>query len=161
MTAPEQLHDIILPPAASWWPLAPGWYVLAVVSIITVGLLTWLAVRSYRRRRVRRAALTQLSPLLPLNSTTLLLKRACLGYYPSPAIAGLTGSAWRDFLLQQLSSSQAARFVDLLVEVEHAAYQPTDDEAPRLRNEYYQFARFWMMHALPPSSTQLTVEEAK
>lgn len=146
----EQMHDILTPPAASWWPLAPGWYALAALVLLTTVVLTWLVVRSYRRRRVRRAALAELSPQLPLNTTTLLLKRACLGYFPQPQIAGLTGTRWREFLLQQLNDNQASRYVGLLAEVEQAAYQQTHSDAERLRQEYYNFARLWLRQALPP-----------
>ncbi|MGQ4276281.1 DUF4381 domain-containing protein [Pseudidiomarina sp. E22-M8] len=150
--ASAQMHDILLPPAAGWWPLAPGWYVLAALVLTSVSLLIWLLVHSYRRRRVRRAAVAELHPQLPLNTTTLVLKRACYGYFPHQEVASLTGSAWRDFLLEQLRSTQAARFVDLLVEVEHAAYQQTTNEPEQLRQRYHDFAKFWLRHALPRRS---------
>lgn len=30
------LHDIVLPPSVSWWPLAWGWYLLS--ALLLVGL---------------------------------------------------------------------------------------------------------------------------
>jgi len=42
----EQLRDIHLPQAVHWWPPAPGWWILALVSL---ALITWL----YRSGRAR------------------------------------------------------------------------------------------------------------
>lgn len=148
----EQLHDILPPPAAHWWPLAPGWYVLAALIIVIIALLIWLLLRSYRQRRVRRAALAELHPQLTLNATTLIIKRACYGYFPQQQIASLTGAAWRDFLLARLPAAHAARYVDLLTEVEHAAYQKSASEPQQLRQRYHDFARLWLRHALPRRS---------
>lgn len=148
----EQMHDIVAPPAAHWWPLAPGWYLVAALVVLSIVLLTWLLVRSYRQRRVRRAALAELHPQLPLNATTLLIKRACYGYFPQQQIASLTGAAWRDFLLQHLPAARAARYVDLLTEVEDAAYQKSASEPEQLRQRYHDFARLWLRHALPRRS---------
>ncbi|CAB0149563.1 hypothetical protein PSI9734_00133 [Pseudidiomarina piscicola] len=154
----EQLHDIVAPPAAHWWPLAAGWYIVAGAVLLIITLLTWWLVRRYRLRRVRRAALRQLSPRLPLNTTTLVLKQACLGYFPSSQMAGLTGSSWRTFLLQQLATRNAADFAELLTSVEQAAYQPHTSELDALQQRYYQFARLWLKRALPPKQRQLSSE---
>ena len=29
----QNLHDIVVPGPAAWWPPAPGWYVLAAVAL--------------------------------------------------------------------------------------------------------------------------------
>ncbi|MDB9952467.1 DUF4381 domain-containing protein [Porticoccaceae bacterium] len=55
-----QLRDIHLPETISWWPLAPGWWVL----IILLGLVTgWIIVKAVQRKRAnlyRRQALAKL-----------------------------------------------------------------------------------------------------
>ncbi|MBL4782619.1 MAG: DUF4381 domain-containing protein [Porticoccaceae bacterium] len=51
MTQPmlEQLRDIHLPQAVHWWPPAPGWWLVALLSL---ALITWLY--RYLRTRYRR-----------------------------------------------------------------------------------------------------------
>ena len=47
----QQLRDIHLPAEPAWWPPAPGWWLLA---LITLGLAIWLGSRlraAYRRRQ--------------------------------------------------------------------------------------------------------------
>ncbi len=52
----QQLKDIHLPVEPTWWPPAPGWWVLA---LIVIGLIIWAAGRlraAYRRRRPLKLA---------------------------------------------------------------------------------------------------------
>lgn len=146
----SDLNPIIAPPAASWWPLAPGWYVVGITALL---LLVWLIIatlRGIRRRRVKRAALRALQPNLALNEVNLLIKQACMGYYARNQVAQLSGSAWREFLLRHLSERNAARYYDLLIEVETSAYRPAAEQAV-LQQRYYEFAKAWLKQALPPS----------
>ncbi|RUO59400.1 DUF4381 domain-containing protein [Pseudidiomarina insulisalsae] len=150
----QEMQQIIAPPAAHWWPLAPGWYLLgALVLAILLGCGYGL-VASYRRRRMRRAALRQLHPGMSINAINLLLKQTALAYFPAHQVAGLSGNRWRDFLLAQLNERQAANYYDLLVEAEHAAFQPERQRAPALQQQYYDFARHWLKQALPPAKKQ-------
>ncbi|TDR23629.1 DUF4381 domain-containing protein [Marinicella litoralis] len=45
------LRDIKLPAEPGFWPLAPGWWLLLVLSLL---LLTWLAVKWYRYVQKKR-----------------------------------------------------------------------------------------------------------
>ena len=55
------LRDIHLPEAISFWPLAPGWWLLVAVLLVAVGFALFEGQR--RRRSVRRAALRELEAL--------------------------------------------------------------------------------------------------
>lgn len=59
----QQLHDIVEAQPVSWWPLAPGWWIL---TIVTIGLIIW-ALRFLYLRHVRlrwkRQALKELVQL--------------------------------------------------------------------------------------------------
>lgn len=47
-----QLRDIHLPEPVSWWPLAPGWWLLIVAMFI---LLVWLGIKWRQRQQFRKA----------------------------------------------------------------------------------------------------------
>jgi hypothetical protein len=104
MTPPDlPLRDIHLPTPVSWWPPAPGWWLLSGLVLILV-LLLWLLLRYRRRRRLRRLALRQLTELARLADTELaaplsrLLRQAALSHFPPRETAGLQGQAWLEFL---------------------------------------------------------------
>ena len=57
------LHDIVVPPPVSWWPLAWGWYLLGALLLAA---LAWGLVRWRRWRlanRYRDLALAELDDL--------------------------------------------------------------------------------------------------
>ncbi|MFT5722568.1 MAG: hypothetical protein ACI9W6_002898 [Motiliproteus sp.] len=103
----EQLRDLQLPEAIGLWPPAPGWWLLALLS---VGLLGWLGLWLYRyrlRNRYRNQALQELTrldklrqqdPQRWLQQLNQLLRRTALAAYPPQTIAPLSGAAWVAFL---------------------------------------------------------------
>jgi len=107
-TEPLDLRDIHLPEPISWWPVAPGWWMLAAALVLIV-LLLYIARKSYLSRQLRRDIRTELDVIkqqfqLTQNrselarSLSILLRRACISYYPSANIAGLTGDHWLNLL---------------------------------------------------------------
>ena len=63
MSPLDALKDIHLPPAISWWPPAPGWWLLAALEL---GLLWWLAKlarQNHRRRLFSRQSRRQVKQL--------------------------------------------------------------------------------------------------
>ena len=112
---PEQipLRDLHLPEAISWWPLAPGWWLLIGLAVCGLAYLAWRAAVSFRKNAPRRKALSHLRRLeaeFAWNSDALLLgvrlsellRRAMLAYAPRDEVAGLTGSGWLAWLDQGL-----------------------------------------------------------
>ena len=102
------LHDIVLAEPVSWWPLAPGWYVLGFVIAAAVLVFVWRARRRWLARRYRMQALTELrairrdslEPAIAAASMMTLLKRTALTAYPRQQVAGLSGASWWSFLDQ-------------------------------------------------------------
>ncbi|HXT81146.1 MAG TPA: DUF4381 domain-containing protein, partial [Acetobacteraceae bacterium] len=93
-----------LPAPIAWWPLQFGWWVVAACLLAIVLLLLADGVRRYRRNAYRRAALRSLRelaaapPEMLASQVAEILKRAALAAYPRESVAGLTGTAWSEFL---------------------------------------------------------------
>lgn len=105
---PDNLIDLInklAPPPApdpvSMVPQTLGWIVLGLIAL---GLVVWLAWRSYRNWRAnayRRAALVELAACNADPAAIAdILRRTALSAWPREAVASLTGEDWLDFLDQ-------------------------------------------------------------
>lgn len=113
---PQQipLRDLHLPEAISWWPLAPGWWVLIAVALLGLGFLLRQWLRARARGAARRYALQQLNVIAddfdehrnPVSfgaSLSELLRRTMLAYAPRANVAGLTGEDWLHWLDRDLA----------------------------------------------------------
>lgn len=100
-TSLDRLHDLVLPPAAPWWPLAPGWYVLFGLLLLSVGWLAWRGWQRWRADAYRRAALRELAALQGAPQVAELLRRTALAVVPRPVVAAMTGTRWADWLSMQ------------------------------------------------------------
>ena len=110
-----QLRDIHVAADPSWWPPAPGWWLLAMVLILML-MAGWRASRNWRaRRRLRRAALSELDGVhaqwaanqqagMLLAAVSVLLRRVARAH--APHVVALSGEEWLSWL-DQLSSSDA------------------------------------------------------
>ena len=120
------LRDIHLPEAISWWPLAPGWWIL-LACFIFVFIFLFIARKIYRSRQLSRDIGSELEIIKQQFETTqnksqlarslsILLRRANITYNPRSGIAGLTGEDWLAWLDQTLldennnNSSTGLRF---------------------------------------------------
>lgn len=103
-----ELRDIHLPEPVSWWPLAPGWWLLAAALVLAVVAL-YIARKRYLSRQLKRDIASELETVRQqfqqtgnrselARSLSILLRRACISYYPSANIAGLTGEHWLNLL---------------------------------------------------------------
>jgi hypothetical protein len=103
------LRDWHLPGPVAWWPPAPGWWLVAGLILVALGLGWGLWRRRQRRGAAVRAALNKLADLrLQLAAdgdrrrfaagVSNLLRRLALIRYPRERVAGLTGAAWLGFL---------------------------------------------------------------
>jgi hypothetical protein len=107
-----QLRDIHLPPEPSWWPPAPGWWLLALLVCVLAYLIGRTLLRRWRARRRRLALLAEfdrelgvVEPAAQLAAISQLLRRAAR--VRDPASATLAGSAWLEFLDQNLDPAAA------------------------------------------------------
>lgn len=102
-----ELRDIRLPDTVSFWPPAPGWWMLA--GLLVLGLLIALAMEWRRRQtlayRVARdwRAMARDTTRFPDTRAlaaegALLMRRILVSTPRAPEAASLTGQAWQDFL---------------------------------------------------------------
>lgn len=113
----SQLAPLREPAAISWWPLAPGWWIVLALSVT---LLTGVFLQLRKRRRktaYRRIALAALEELRSRQAGTdelnWLLKAAALRAYPQEQVAGLHGAAWQQFLASTCPKVALETFAEL------------------------------------------------
>ena len=77
-----QLRDIHLPEPVSWWPPAPGWWLLAVLVLIALVAISVFFYKRYQHNSFRRQALQLLENHFldwqHNQDTSLYLQQVCL-----------------------------------------------------------------------------------
>lgn len=136
------LRDIHLPDPVSWWPFAPGWWLLLIIGAV----LGYLLARRLRLTRVRRAARRALRTIAGefqrhrdskklVRELSTLLRRVCLTYHPRRDVAHLTGAAWLD-VLRRTAPDEAAFSDAVGVALAEGPYNPSVDvDGDRLLDE--------------------------
>jgi hypothetical protein len=144
----EQLEPLIAPAPISWWPPAPGWWVLAAL----LPLLLWGLVRLLKRLPrnavsasreaaldpLRQAALHELERLQKpygdvdagpwLQQLNAILKRLCRERYPQSHSHTLSSRAWLAFLDSRCPAAGLTRWM-VLVEGAYRPHCSLDDKA--------------------------------
>ena len=103
------LKDIHLPPPVSFWPPAPGWWILSVLLISSLFIGSVWFYRQHKKRKPKIEALRILRDLqilylnsqdevASLRSLSNLLRRTALTFYDNDSVASLQGSSWLEFL---------------------------------------------------------------
>ena len=104
-----QLADIHAAAEPSWWPPAPGWWLLALLGLVLLGLLARAGLRRLadaRRRRAWLRALDELGaqhdperdPQAWLAGLNRLFRAVALRAFPGTACARLEGEHWVAFI---------------------------------------------------------------
>jgi hypothetical protein len=102
------LRDIHLPEPISWWPPAPGWWILLFLSLLLC-FTAWLLYKRRQKKKHQRASMQSLTIIRAgfdkdqnnaklLRELSVLMRRSCITFYPRELSAGLTGEQWLGFL---------------------------------------------------------------
>ncbi len=117
-----QLADIHLPGEISYWPPAPGWWVLAILLLIGGFFLIRRLIQQRNLQKVCQHALAELENcyqrfactedgdpggqrLRYVNEVNSVMRRVALVHFPQANVASLGGDAWVDFIRQKGDSS--------------------------------------------------------
>jgi hypothetical protein len=122
----DALRDIVVPPPVSWWPLAPGWWVLLLAIAVIAALVIRRAVRNRRANAYRRAALAQLRGADSPAEVNTILKRTALAAFPRAGVARLAGPAWSDWLRETGGADLDSEIADSLAMSSFHAQDRTD-----------------------------------
>lgn len=107
------LRDIHLPETIGMWPPAIGWWLLLVLIPLSLYLCWWLYKRLTRQTAVKKANTLlaainnnqDADDLQKLQQLSQLLRRVAISINPREQSAGLTGSAWLEFLDSSVEGS--------------------------------------------------------
>jgi hypothetical protein len=146
------LRGYHLPEPVSWWPPAPGWWLLALLALLTALALLAVAWRRYRHRAALRAALAELDslgrdhgdadPAALARQLSRLLRRFALTRYPRHEVAGLSGDDWLRFLDAHGGGKAFTEGAGRLLK--EAPYRPAGDSSAF--RELAALARSWVLH---------------
>ncbi len=116
-----QLADIHLPEPVSFWPPAPGWWVLAVILLLGLILFARWWNRHHARQQIYLHAIAELDRCMTtfaeqqgstdqrkldyVNAVNSVLRRVALVHFPDSGVASLGGAEWVDFIRKNGDSS--------------------------------------------------------
>lgn len=122
----DQLHDIVVPDPVSWWPLAPGWYVLVLAVALLVAIMVVRLWYRWKTNAYRRIAIAELEHAKSVRDVSELLRRTALANVSRRDLASLTGKTWPDWLQLHCTTDMPATVHSALAEY---IYRPQDSDA--------------------------------
>jgi hypothetical protein len=143
------LRDIHLPQAVSWWPPAPGWWVLLALAAVALLAIAWWR-RRFRARRANRAALRLLDeaaaraeaqPLVAVQTVSVALRRFLMTTEGCGA-AAVTDEAWLSLLDSRWDQDAFQAGEGKLLA--RAPYMPPERIAPESALRLVELARGWL-----------------
>ncbi len=140
-TSLDLMHDIVEPLPAEWWPPAPGWYLVILISVVAALWLFYTLYRRWQNNKYVREALSQLEENQSSAAISELLRRTALHRTSREELASLTGQQWTLWLEK---SSPAAMPENVREELGNAIY--SSQQMERASDELKTFAAAWIEH---------------
>ncbi len=121
----DNLHDIMVPDAIGFFPLAPGWYILFLLLLTLLFHFGYQHYKAYKREQYRRDAKEELEALNNKNRENIialleLAKRVGISAYGREVIVPLHGDEWWDFMEEH---SKASVSPELRVSIKKLLYK--------------------------------------
>ena len=145
------LKPIHLPPEPSWFPPAPGWWLLLLAILLSLAAAAYLWRRRQQRLAPLKQALSELEQLQTqhqglelLQALNQLLRRAARQAH-GPAAASLGVKAWTDFLIQH-APTELQQTPQPWQHIAQAAYR---NDTPEHCGEFIALSRAWLRGNLP------------
>jgi hypothetical protein len=102
----SQLAPAHAPPAAGWWPLAPGWWIILIILVLIASIaIYWQRRTDVRLRRIALRELESLHDTIQEDSVFArelehLLRRYALARFGRDSVAALSGERWLAFVVE-------------------------------------------------------------
>ena len=138
-TSLDRLNDLAMPPEVSWWPLAPGWYVVIGIALALLLFFIFRAWKSWQANAYRRAALRELAAAEDVASIAEIFRRTALSIAPRDEIAEKTGVEWLDWLASRFPETMPEGVRDQL---SHSIYSKVSPEP--VTSELRDYASGWI-----------------
>ena len=165
-SAQLELHDIHLPEQVSNFPIAPGWWLLLALLVISTVWFYKKRKQGIRLNAGKKQALTVLenNPLLSAKECITLLKWAAMQYVNRQQLAKLYGEGFQRFLMKQLPEKHQANFTKLITAAFQGQYQAEQAvlktaTTTDIDRDCQQATKLWLTHALPIKGP-LAIDEA-
>ncbi len=102
------LKDIHLPEPISWWPVAPGWWLL-LTGLVLLAVIIFFIKKAHQSKQLNREINIEIREIKTQFSRTknkyelaqslsILLRRSSISCYSEKEVSGLTGEQWLTFL---------------------------------------------------------------
>ena len=155
-----ELRDIHLPDAITWWPLAPAWWLLIILSLGAVIYSCTMLLKRYRGRLYRRQALLRLQQIQGCEQQQLIalfeiLKQVSASAYPQHNFASL---APRDFVYFLQNSCKNSVFNDFPDNWEALLYSNRQSVQAPLLEQLLNDAKLWIKQH--PNAARLEYQPA-
>ena len=166
----DELPPLVLPVEPSWWPPAPGWWILGLVIFVLLAALFYFLRIVRRRQALKKHTIKQLTQLYnEINQTStsqhtqqnekfihqsaLLLRQFCIQQYQSESYASSTGENWLQLLDATVGETILCNETGkILIERYQRELNPSNEQISLI----YQNILKWLNKApVKPSSTGL------
>ena len=155
----SQLKDIQTPEPVTWWPLAWGWWLIIVLTLVAIYGVIQLLIKRIENNKAKKQAIKMLKhiqnephPHKTVIAINDILKRVMLVYITRENIASMNSKQWLDSLNSLTEAHKIpTRFSQL-------AYQPKC--SAKDADEYFTAAENWLKNTLPLSKKQKQITES-